>query len=219
MATTRLKLYNGALLIAKERSLASLTENREPRRLLDEVWNDGGVRYCLEQGQWKFAMRAARLDYDPSIAPDWGYKRGYPKPTDWVDTSAVCTDAYFRSPLLDYADEVGYWFADIDQIYVKWVSDDANYGSDLSKWPATFTDYVKAHFAGQIVGKLTNDNGLIDRITHPKNGIEAQNRLTAKNRDAMAGPATFPARGRWASARAGRGSIWRDGGSQSSLIG
>jgi hypothetical protein len=49
----------------------------------------------------------------------------FAKPTDWVDTSAVCQDEYFRVPLLQYADEVGYWFADLDEIYVKYVSDGA----------------------------------------------------------------------------------------------
>lgn len=219
MATDRLKIYNGALLICKERSLASLTEIREPRRILDEVWNDGGVRYCLEQGQWHFAMRSARLDYEPSIAPDWGFRRGFTKPTDWVDTSAVCTDPYFKNPLLEYADEKMFWFCDLDQIYVKWVSDDANYGMDLAKWPTSFTDYVKAHFAAQIVGKLTQDEKLIERITHPRTGVEAVNRTNAKNRAAMVNPTTFPSRGRWASARIGRTSGWRDGGNRNSLIG
>ena len=46
MATDRLKLYNGALTIIGERSIASLTTNEESRRLLDNQWNDGAVRYC-----------------------------------------------------------------------------------------------------------------------------------------------------------------------------
>ena len=38
---TRLQLYNSALLLLGERNLASLSENREPRRLLDHVWDTG----------------------------------------------------------------------------------------------------------------------------------------------------------------------------------
>jgi hypothetical protein len=219
VATDRLKIYNGALLICKERSLASLTENREPRRLLDDVWNDGGVRYCLEQGQWAFAIRASQLDYTPSVAPTWGFRRAFTKPSDWIDTSAVCSDPYFKAPLLEYADEVGYWFCDIDQIYVKYVSDDNNYGNNLANWPVSFTEYVKTHFAGKIVHKVTQDEKLIDRITHPKHGLEAVARLNAKNRDAMGRPTTFPSRGRWASARYGRNAGYRDQGNPSSLIG
>lgn len=217
--TDRLKIYNGALLICKARSLASLSVNEEPRRLLDDVWNDGGVRFCLEQGQWHFALRAARLDYEPSIAPAWGFRRAFTKPTDWVDTSAVCIDPYYKSPLLDYADEAGYWFCDLDQIYVKFVSDDANYGGNLANWPVSFTEYVKAHFAGKIVGKLSTDEKLIDRITHKHDGVEAQARLNAKNRAAMVNPTTFPSRGRWASSRTGSQAGYRDWGNRGSLIG
>jgi hypothetical protein len=41
MSASKLKLYNDALGILGERRLASLTENREPRRVLDEVWDAG----------------------------------------------------------------------------------------------------------------------------------------------------------------------------------
>jgi hypothetical protein len=107
VATDRLKIYNGALLLCGERQLATLSENREPRFLLDLVWNDGGVRYCLEQAQWHFAMRSSRFDYDPSIVPEWGFNRAFTKPDDWVSTSGVFQDEFMKTPLTDYADEQG----------------------------------------------------------------------------------------------------------------
>lgn len=215
MSTSRLKLYNGALLICEERPLASLTEDVESRHALDEVWNDAGVNYCLEQAQWKFAMRSAKFTYDPSIAPDWGYRHGVAKPTDWVITSAVCSDEYFRVPLLQYADEVGYWFFDLEDVWIKFVSNDTAYGADLSKWPGTFTDYVKAHFALKVIARLSG--GGSERVARVK---ETHDRLKheAKNRDSMAGPTTFPAKGAWLRAR--HGSTRGDGGNRSgSLIG
>lgn len=216
MATSRLKIYNGALLLCGDKSLANLTENREPRYLLDEVWNDDGVRYCLEQAQWHFAMRASRLDYNPAITPDWGFQRAFDKPTDWVATSGVFYDEYMRSPLLQYADEVAYWFADVDEIYVKYVSDDASYGNDLAKWPASFTDYVKAYFAYRIVRKLP---GGAEKVEDIKKEL-GKTLVTAKNRAAMTQPATFPSRGTWAAARhAGRRAGRWDGGNPNSLIG
>jgi len=219
MSTDRLKLYNGALLICGDLALASLSENREPRFLLDLVWNDGGVRYCLEQAQWHFAMRSSRLDFNPSITPDWGFQRVFDKPTDWVATSGVFEDERMCSPLLLYADEVGFWFCDRDQIFVRYVSDDASFGGDLARWPASFTDYVKAYFAHRIIRKLPGGADKIDDIDHPKTGVLARNLLIAKNKAAMAQPATFPARGTWAQARhRGRGG-WQDGGNQNQLIG
>ena len=220
MATSRLKIYNGALLICAERQLASLTEDRKPRHLLDLVWDDGGVRYCLEQAQWHFAMRASRLDYEPSITPDWGYQRAFTKPTDWVNTSGVFSEEYLRTPLVNYADEVGYWFCDLDEIFVKYVSDDTNYGADMARWPASFTDYVKAYFASRIIRDLPGGAAKVDDICNARSGVLAKNLMIAKNKAAMSQPATFPTRGSWAAARHYGSSLYRrDGGNTGSLIG
>lgn len=220
MATDRLKLYNGALLICGERSIASLTVNEETRRLLDLVWNDGGIRHCLEQAQWKFAMRASKFSYETSVTPDFGLKRAFAKPSDWVLTSAMCTDEFFRTPLTNYADEIQFWFADLDEIYVKYVSDDADYGNNLAHWPATFTEYVKEYFASKVIMKITNDAERQDRIVHPRTGSLARARLEAMNKDAMAGPAKQPARGSWNRARQGGRAVgYYDGGNRNNLIG
>src|SRR6185369_1444544 len=111
--------YNNALLDVGERALASVTEPREPRRLLDIAWDSGAVEWCLEQGQWNFAMRSSKLDYSPSVEPPFGYRRAFNKPTDWIRTAAVASDEYFRVPLLTYVDESSYWFSDLDTIYVR----------------------------------------------------------------------------------------------------
>lgn len=219
MATDRLKIYNGALLICGDRQLATLNEGREPRHLLDLVWNDGGVRFCLEQAQWHFAMRSSELDYNPSVTPTWGFQRAFDKPTDWVATSGVFRDAYMMTPLTQYADEVSYWFCDLDVIYAKYVSDDGDYGMDFAKWPATFTEYVKAYFASKIVRKLPGGMDKVEDIEHPRTGRLARALLVAKNKAAMTQPASFPTRGTWAGARhAGQRSRF-DGGSNTSLIG
>lgn len=217
MSTSRLKLYNDALLICGESFLASLSEEREPRRLLDHVWDNDGVRHCLSSGQWKFAMRTIRLDYDTSIAPDFGYRRAFVKPDDWVLTSAVCSDEFFTAPLIRYFEEAGYWYADIDQLYIRYVSDDDAYGGDLSLWPAKFSDFVAAHFASKIILKLTSEESKRDAIVHPRTGLRARYLLEAKSVDAMADPTKFPPPGTWTSARLGQGR--KDQGNRGNLIG
>lgn len=223
MATTRLRLYNGALLLCGERSISSLTVNEESRRLLDEVWNDDGVEYCLEQGQWMFAMRTAQFTYDSSISPAFGYRRGFTKPTDWILTSGVCSDEYFKTPLLEYADEAGYWYADIDDIYVRYISDDSNYGLNYAAWPPSFTDYVKTYFASRICHKLPGGKELVQKLHgppgFPQRGLLHQALLNAKNRAAMAAPTSFPARGSWVNARLGGRFGYRDRGNSGSLTG
>jgi len=214
MATSRLEIYNSALIICGERILSSLTEERKSRRLLDHVWDNDGVRACLERGQWRFARRTVKFDYDTDLTTDFGYNRSFSKPTDWVATSAVCTDEFFTTPLIEYADEADYWYAEVDEIYVKYVSDDASFGGNLSLWPATFTDYVAAHFARKIVWALTQDNDKKDDVNE-----EEKNRLKlAKSNDSMVDPQKFPPPGNWSTSRYG-GRSTRDRGNRGQLIG
>lgn len=222
--TTRLDLYNKALLICGERFLADLTEDREPRRLLDHVWNTGGNNYCLEQGQWWHAMRTAMIDYDPNIAPTFGYRRAFTKPTDWLATSAVCSDEYFNTPLMAYADEVSNWYADITPIYVKYISSDANYGGDLLRWPASFTDYVACYYASLIIAKLAGDRSAQETKIFgppgaPERGLLHHTLHVAKSNAAMTQPTQYPAQGNWTKARRGRRGGYKDRGNTGGLIG
>jgi hypothetical protein len=218
LGTSRLQIYNDALLCCKERFLSSLTENCEARRLLDNVWASNGVRYCLEQGQWQFAMRTQQIDYDPDVDTQFGYTYAFDKPTDWVLTSAVCSDERMTIPLMQYRDEGPYWFADITPMYISYVSDDENYGGDLSKWPATFCDYVAAEFASRIVLKLTGDESRMAALSDPRQGMVARRLLIAKNRAMMTQPQQRPATGAWVRSRRGNWPGY-DGGNTGSLIG
>lgn len=190
--------------------LSALTESVESRRLLDQVWDEGGVRACLEHGQWIFAMRSQKIEYDPSVEPPFGYVRAFNKPTDWVNTSALCSDEFFTTTVIKYNDEIGYWFCDLDTIYVRFVSDDGNYGGNLALWRPSFTEYVKAYFASKIVMKVTGDKNrwlaILGRdLGGLTDGILAAQLKNAKNKDAMAIPPGFPARGSWVNSRGGWG--------------
>lgn len=224
MATTKLSIYNGACLLAGERRLSSLTENVEARYWLDEIYNDNGVRYCLEQAQWHFAMRSSKFSYDAAIDTPWGLQYGFTKPDDWVFTSGVFTDEYLKSPCLNYADEAGIWYADVQDLYIKYVSDDASYGGNLAGWPVTFTDYVKAYFAGRLVTRVPDRTEkrefLLGPPGRPDKGWVEITLKKAKNKAAAAGPTTFPTRGTWARARWSNGTRrnW-DGGNTGQLIG
>lgn len=197
MTTSRLTMYNDALLICGQRALGSLTEAVESRRILDQVYNSEGIRMCLEEGQWKFAMRTIQIDYDANLAPPFGYARAFSKPTDWVVTSAVCSDEFFREPLLTYNDEAGYWYADLDTIYVRYVSDDALYGLNIGTWPKSFYEFVCAHFASRVALKLT---GSEDKWKFAL-GLRERAKKTALNKDAMADPSKILPPGTWSRAR------------------
>ena len=208
MGTSRLQIYNDALLICGERSLSSLTENREPRLLLDQVWTNNGVQTCLEEGQWFFAMRTERLDYEPSITPPFGYPYAFTKPDDWVNTCGLCSDEFFRVPCTRYMDEAGYWYSDLQTIYVRFVSNHANYGMNLALWPQSFEEFVACHFALKVILKLSADNNKLNEVEKMRRHLLS----VAKNKSAMAEPTKFPAMGSWSVSRV-RGVNRRDGGS------
>lgn len=203
--TDQLSLYNGALRHVKQRRLATLTDASEPRRLLDDVWNDGARNFVLEQGEWKFATRTGMINYTPSVEPPFGYRFAFAKPSDWVRTVAVASDEYFRVPLNEMSDEAGFFFSDLQQIYVRWVSNNTSYGLDYSKWPQSFTLYVECYLAWLIAPRLLKGKSDVDDI---------EERMTryltaARSKDALNGPTAFPPPGSWTSARIGRQSARR----------
>lgn len=213
--TSKLQIYNGALQLTGDRPLASLSEEVEGRRQLDLVYDDDGVKSCLEAGQWYFAMRSQKITYDPSITPTWGFNRVFDVPSDHVRTCAMCSDENFSVPLLQYREEANFWYANIDIIFVRFVSQDVDYGFDFSLWPGSFVEFVKAHFASKISTTITASDGT------KKDSFAYRNMMLkhAKSLCALADGSTFPAPGSWTSARYGNSRGWRDRGNTGSLIG
>jgi hypothetical protein len=159
--TTKLAVYNGALEHLGNRPLASLTESGQPRRALDAAW-DAAVAYCLEAGQWRFAKRTVRLDYDPDVTPAWGYEYAFAIPSDHVRLTGMWADENLNQPLNDYREENGYWFANVTLIYLGYVSDDTQFGLDLGAWPSRFTEFVQVHLAAKTALNITGDKARRD---------------------------------------------------------
>jgi hypothetical protein len=211
--TDRLSLYNGSLNIIGERKLANLTENRESRRKLDDIWDNDLLDRVLQMGQWNFAARSAELQFSPSVTPSFGYQFAFDKPTDFIRTMRVCHDEYFKQPLTQYSDEAKWIFADLETIYLQYVSNDTSYGSDFSLWPQNFTEMVEHYMAYKVAPRLTG----IDMDSNALLGKWKMMLREAKAVDAMEQPATFPPKGAWASSRQG----FRQGerGKRNQLIG
>lgn len=216
MTVSQLSLYNGALLVIGEGKLASLTEEREARYLLDDAWDRGAVKACLEAGDWNFAQRTRRATYDPDVTPTFGFRYAFSKPTDWVRTSAISDDEYFGRSLTnyEYRDEAGYWWCDLQTIYISYVSDDAAYGTDYSLWPESFTDFVEHYLAAKIIPRVR-------QAASKREEVEARfekARRDAMNKDALRDGAKFFPEASWARSRhGGRGGRGR--GNRNRLIG
>lgn len=200
---TQLQIYNDALKLCEERSITSAelaANSRKPCRLLNDVWNGGGVNACLEESDWDFARRTIAATFNPSIQPDFGYIHAFQHPADWLRTSAVSSEPYFNSVYTLYADEAGYWWSDLTTIYVKYVSSNIAYGGNLALWTESFKQFCAAHFAWKIVGNLTHDKVLKKEVFEEYERL----RTSARSKDAMNEPASFFPRGQLTRARRGR---------------
>lgn len=193
--TSKLALYNDALLVLGGRKIASLSEAREPRRALDDAY-DGSMSYCLEQGFWNFAMRAVQIDSSASVTPTFGYQYAFAKPSDFIRMYRQSTVATLDVPLLDVVDEPNYWFANCDPLYVKYVSNSTAYGMDLSLWPETFADYVSLRLALKTCKRITGAFPNEDLIR-----AEKKARMDARAKDAMNEPPGFAPTGTWVRSR------------------
>jgi hypothetical protein len=214
MAATKLSLYNGALAAIGERRLKTLTENREPRHILDDVWDRDAIKTQLEAGQWNFATRTSRFEYEPSITPDFGYQYAFQKPGDFVRLVGLSGDEYISQTESNYVDESGFWWCDYEPIYVRYVSYDSQYGSDLSLWPTNFARMVEHWLAKMINPRLTH-------TATKQVDIEQQWewwRKQAKNTDAMEDAIKVLPKGRWAKSRSSRFDRG-DRGSRNQLLG
>lgn len=212
MPATQLGLYNEALRIIGERRLASLAESREPRRVLDDIWNDGAVDACLEQGLWNFAMRAVKVTASAAV-PAFGYSYTFDKPTDWIRTAGLSLSETFNPPSTDYMEEAGLIFANATPIYLRYVSNSTSYGKDYNLWPQSFTKFVAAFLASEAILTLSQNEKRQDYAMK----LFLLRRSEARSRDAMNEAVAFPPQGGWQRARMGH--THRDRGNRGSLIG
>lgn len=200
MAIDKLGFYNGALRLCEERALASLTENREPRRLLDNVWSEDVVRNWLEEGQWQFATRAYALGFDPDFDPAFGYQHAFEHPDDYVRLVGISADEKFNNDLTEYRDEGGYWMCDLETLYVRVVSDDVDYGRDMTKWPPSFVRFAQADLACEINPRLTGSRVATDDLQK----LRAKRLSEAQGKDGVNRPTQFYSNGTFSNARLGR---------------
>lgn len=208
---TRLSIYNGACAAIGERMLMAASpgasysaESRESRRALDDIWDRGGVRTCISMGLWKFATRGIQWNFDPDFAPPFGYQRAFRLPSDWVRWQAVCVDSYMSIPLLQYTDEGSFFYCDLQQLWVSYISDDPNFGMNMAMWPDNFQRYVELYFGEQICKRVTG-KGPDEGEGESSVSKRCERALKkAKSTDAMNEATVMLPPGNWRQARHGR---------------
>lgn len=214
MSLSQLDFYNGALLLLKETPLANLNENREARFLLDQEWNlnqgQGSHIFnsCLSEADWLFGQRTQQLQYNQNAVPSFGYPYAFNVPADLVRLMVIAYDPYLRNSLNQYQMEGGYIFCGLQTLYLRWVSNDPAWGMNTAIWPEIFIDYVFAHLAYKIAGKVTGGKMTPEDVRKEKVRLLGD----AAGKNAIARPVAFPPRGTWLLSRHGvRGFGWNRG--------
>lgn len=187
-----LSIYNDALFLLGLEQLISVNDDSNRRAVLDAALSQSTVEYHLEDTAWHFAITSAKIDYNPSVEPTWGYRRAFDKPANLLRIDGVFYDEYFRNPLKSYVDEGDYLFADVDTLFFKYVPNTAL--SQPNAWPAYFRKVIAAELAVAASGPLQVDP---TRAT-----LTLQDRVaSAKSNDAMQSPPRLISEGNWVRSR------------------
>src|SRR5919112_2711772 len=165
----KLYLYNDALRRCKQRKLASLTENVEARRVLDDVY-DEVLLWVLGEGFWKFARPTVEIDAEASgVDPAFGLEHAFVIPDDYVRLVGISASETMDPELRGFQQEGGYWFAAVDPLYVTYVSNDADYGLALDRFPPFYTDLICAELAFRASPRIGGTDSLEEKLERQRN--------------------------------------------------
>lgn len=195
----KLRIYKGALRLLGPHELATLTDDRPERYQLDDAWDDA-VEHLLNQGLWNFAIRAVQLSADDDVAPLFGWDYGFSQPDDYIRTVGISDEPTFRNGFENYEVEAGKWFANIDTLYLRYVSNDAQYGLNIGAWTQAFAKCLEAYLAFETGLPMSGDRG-------NRNDLFSlyEKRLTrAKTLDAFDESVKYSPQGRFVRARFSR---------------
>lgn len=209
----KLRVFNAALRIVRESSLATVSDDVEPRYKLDEIWEDSGgaVKACLEMGLWHFAKRSVSHAHSATTSSGLYYEFTFP--TDYVRLVGMFSDAYFQVPFRAWRQNGNKWYADITPLYLEYISKDDSWGNDPALWPESFYRVVEAYLAERVSFALTTSTE-VKAIAQQALKDALSN---AKNLGAMSQPERVAGPNPWASARGGGGAS--DRGNTGSLTG
>ena len=151
MAVDKLSLYNNSLTLIGQRTLTGLTEDREPRYLLDAAYDLDAIAYCLEIVQPVFSRKTIKLNsVTPSAQHD--LDNVYTLPDDYISTFKVYSDSKLDQPIARYIIEGNTLSCEYETIYLRYISTDSV--SSFDNWSPSFSHVVSAYLAKEVSVKL-----------------------------------------------------------------
>lgn len=183
MATV-LGLANGALLLCRNATLATTSDNVPGQYDIASVYA-GSVQYCLEQGLFNFARRSATISGSTG-ASALGYTYGYTKPADFIRLASISNSTAFYPPMEHYEEDAVNWYGVDPTAYITYTSNSTSYGNNLAIWPETFTKTVEAYLAWRIYPHIATAPkeevdrvwGVFERCLSASIAKDAQNQLS-----------------------------------------
>lgn len=213
MGTTKLKLWKDALAELGQASITATGEAGVAPASLAENY-DRTVLYCLEQGNWNFAVDTAALATQGGVAM-YGYTFPYQKPALWLRTVQISGSQFYWPPSEDYEDAKNQINSNTAPLYMAFVSAETatEGGTTKATWPESFSTYVSCELAKRICRRI---GGARDEYEKMEERCKAA-RADALAKDAIGEPIRYPPEGRWVISRGGgrRG----DRGNRGSLTG
>jgi len=197
---SQLAIYNDALaFLGESRPLASLSESRADRRALDAAW-DVTVQYVLEEGQWSFSIRSIEISPDTDIGPLFGFQYAYTLPSDYVRIAKISSTETFFEPLTKYEIEAGkIIFANVNPLYLSYVSNGSTYGNDMEMWPQVFCKALSAYLAFMTCMQITQGRAERNDLF----SLYQRYISDARSKDALNKPSQSLPRGSFRRARSG----------------
>lgn len=188
-------IYNRALQILGLEEINSNTDDSVRKVKLDVALSSDLVESLLEDTAWHWAITTVKIQENPSLEPEWGFRTVFDKPDNIQRLDGVFVDEYLQVPLKNYKDEGEYIFAEQSEIYVQYVNRD--YLNDPATWPVHFKRLVAAAMARDAAPSFQkNAQEKYDILATFK---EAQ--LESKNIDTMQSPPRIISNGSWTSSR------------------
>lgn len=150
---TKIEVYNRALLHMGGTRLKSLSENRSSRRNLDAAY-DQALKYMLGAGLWNFGSRALELQSSDSVVPEFGYDYAFVMPEDYARTVKISDNEELTPTLSDFEEYGEYLLADVEPLYLLYVSTDEAFGGDPGKWTPTFVEALALELCHRTAGAI-----------------------------------------------------------------
>ena len=204
MGTTKLQLYKRAITLCEQTPISALTDNVESRKRCDDHYDDV-LLWLMEQGFWRSAMRTVEITQNTGVAPAFSFEYAHDEPSDFIRKHVISLSEFLHPPLDEqsggngYLMEGGYIWANATPVYMRYVSNDASYGYDLTKWTEGMAAAAAFELAGRVAPFLTGSGTKAEELK--AKAIERAGR--AATFDVLQQTTQTVREGRWTGARFG----------------